>query len=75
MFTYKNKSKTALVLVGVGTIEAGQTFRTDVEVNHPLVELVTPDKQGIVGTEASQPNAITDANKISDSTETNGDKK
>lgn len=67
MFKYKNKTDQDIDLIGVGTVKAGEEFSSVTELRNPAIELVGSDDQhaqGVVGTEAPQPNAVINAQPV-----------
>lgn len=68
MYTYKNKTDQDLVLVGHGVVKAGEEFTSVTIIENPNIEFVSQEQNehtnSVVGTEAPQPNAVTDAHPV-----------
>lgn len=66
-YKYKNVSDQDIDLVGHGTVKAGAEITTLTPVTNANFELVGQDDQhtqGVVGTEAPQPNAVINATPV-----------
>lgn len=67
MYKYKNTSNQDQIVPGVGEAKAGEEIVARAPIENPNFEYVGEVKNennSVVGTEAQQPNAVTEANKI-----------
>lgn len=66
-YEYKNTTNQDVDLVGHGIVKAGAVIRTQVPINNPNLKLVSSKDQAapsVVGTEAQQPNVVTNAKPV-----------
>lgn len=64
-YQYKNKSEQDLIVPGVGEVAAGEVITSATVLENANLELVDQtNNQGVVGTEAPQPGAIVEAQKV-----------
>lgn len=69
MYRYKNKTDQQLTIVGVGIIKPGEEFKARRLIESANLEVLGgPDdtSESIVGKQAPQPGAITEADRVGD---------
>lgn len=74
MYRYKNVSGAEQLLIGHGTVPADGEITTEAPVENPnfqYVGKVEGDAGKITGTTAQQPNAVTEAERVPETKETN----
>lgn len=67
MFKYKNKTDQEQIIPGVGVVGANGEVVTRAPLENPNFEYageVQSENNSVVGTEAQQPNAVVQANKL-----------
>lgn len=65
MYKYKNETDQDMAIVGKGVVQAGQVVESKSPIENPNLTLIEAPKNGaIVGTEHTQPNAVTDATPV-----------
>lgn len=63
-YKYKNKTNQNQIIPGVGQVEANGEIVSNQPIENPNFEFIDetgPQKNSVVGTEARQPGAVTDA--------------
>lgn len=69
MYKYKNKTTQELLIPGVGVVAAEGEIDSPTRIENPNLELVSSDNtNSVVGTEAPQPTAVAEANKVEPNT-------
>lgn len=67
MYRYKNETDQDLTIVGVGVVKPGEEFKSRrliESVNLTILDRSTPGS--VIGTEAPQPGAVTEAERVGD---------
>lgn len=65
MYKYKNVSNQDQIVPGVGEVKAGGEIEAHAPIENPNFEFVSQtNNQGVVGTEAQQPNAVVEAERV-----------
>jgi hypothetical protein len=73
MYKYKNNTDEEQIIPGVGVVDAHAEVVTQAPLENPnfsYVGEVETETNSIVGTEAQQPNAVVQADKVSDTPNT-----